>query len=322
MFTYNSLSSPLLLNRDFSRRPLHNIASTNVPSTATPGKHVRTPNVALAPVTPGRAAATQKRAFQSQKRSLAEQLLGEFNRVVFGGKLPPLTLNWSQTLNKTAGRAHCTAIGPAGAIEVEADSGDENSKNVTGKHSSVAAESSTRTYRVELSTKVIDDEQRLRMTLAHELCHIAVWHLHGLDHPPHGKLFMGYGARFSRHYDDIVVTRLHSYDIAFKYQYVCTNADGCGKVYGRHSKSIDVARKCCGVCRGRLELATKTKADGTPLKANPYREFVKANFGVVREELQSRMSSSTGARKIAHGEVMSELAQRWRAFKMSNGTAL
>ena len=52
----------------------------------------------------------------------------------------------------------------------------------------------------------------------------------------------------------------------------------CGKVYGRHSNSLNVAKKCCGVCRGRLEPLGRFNADGTPAKtrgASAYSLFVK-----------------------------------------------
>ena len=58
----------------------------------------------------------------------------------------------------------------------------------------------------------------------------------------------------------------------------------CGKVYGRHSNSLDVEKKCCGVCRGRLEPLGRFNADGTPAKtraASAYSLFVKARSLVV-----------------------------------------
>ena len=40
----------------------------------------------------------------------------------------------------------------------------------------------------------------------------------------------------------------------------------CGKIYGRHSKSLDVEQKCCGVCRGLLTFLGRFNKDGTPAK--------------------------------------------------------
>lgn len=52
----------------------------------------------------------------------------------------------------------------------------------------------------------------------------------------------------------------------------------CGKVYGRHSNSLDVSKKCCGLCRARLEALGRFNADGTPAKGrapSAYSLFVK-----------------------------------------------
>lgn len=55
-------------------------------------------------------------------------------------------------------------------------------------------------------------------------------------------------------------------------------ATRCGKVYGRHSNSLDVSTKVCGVCRGRLMALGRFNPDGTPAAARgptPYGQFVK-----------------------------------------------
>ncbi len=44
------------------------------------------------------------------------------------------------------------------------------------------------TARVELSSKVVDCEDRLQRTLAHELCHVAAWLLDHVSKPPHGQV--------------------------------------------------------------------------------------------------------------------------------------
>jgi len=41
---------------------------------------------------------------------------------------------------------------------------------------------------VELSSKVVDSEDRLQRTLAHELCHVAAWLLDHVSKPPHGQV--------------------------------------------------------------------------------------------------------------------------------------
>ena len=44
--------------------------------------------------------------------------------------------------------------------------------------------------RVELSSKVVDCPDRLRRTLAHELCHVAAWLIDHSSKPPHGQVWL------------------------------------------------------------------------------------------------------------------------------------
>lgn len=41
---------------------------------------------------------------------------------------------------------------------------------------------------MELSSKVLDNRDRLRLTLAHELCHVAAWLIDHVARPPHGEV--------------------------------------------------------------------------------------------------------------------------------------
>jgi hypothetical protein len=88
--------------------------------------------------------------FVEVREEMAEDLLVELNKKVFGRKLPPIELFWSKRLNTTAGRAHYVHV-----------------KDAFGNHVPRA--------RVELAYKVVDDIHKLRSTLAHELCHVACW---------------------------------------------------------------------------------------------------------------------------------------------------
>ena len=108
----------------------------------------------------------------------------------------------------------------------------------TRKAASVSGQPRTREARIELSTKVLDRPERLRSTLAHEMCHAAAWLVDGDSRPPHGDAFRRWATKVQRH-AKLEVTTCHRYEIAFKYTYVCTNAT-CGAVYGRHSQSVDV----------------------------------------------------------------------------------
>lgn len=63
---------------------------------------------------------------------------------------------------------------------------------------------------------------------------------------------------------------------------------------GRHSKSLDTERFVCALCTGKLVLLNPPK----PRTATPFANFVKENYGVVRQELVGQ----------SHAEVMRKLS--------------
>ncbi|KIH56817.1 hypothetical protein ANCDUO_12999 [Ancylostoma duodenale] len=52
---------------------------------------------------------------------------------------------------------------------------------------------------------------------------------------------------------------------------------------GRHTKSLDIVRKICGICKGRFTLQIRQNARKTTAKEglehNPFAKFVKENYG-------------------------------------------
>ena len=120
--------------------------------------------------------------------------------------------------------------------------------------------------------------------------------------PPHGKVFMDWKKRCEDVYPSIHISTRHSYEIAYKYRYQCQSLF-CKKIVGRHSNSIDTAKKVCGSCKGRLVLLGP---DGvTPKKAKPlteYQRFVQKHQGAVRK-------------KVAAQDVMKVLGRMWQAEK-------
>ena len=114
-----------------------------------------------------------------------------------------------------------------------------------------------------------------------------------------------WGRRATAASPEHAVSTCHSYDVKYKYVYQCTNTS-CTASFGRHSKSIDVAREVsvlacqlvgapdgrlhllwitywlrgggdaqvCGRCRSSLVLLNTVRKDGTPAKtraATPFR---------------------------------------------------
>jgi len=257
-----------------------------VPSCAPPTPSTRLPPSARKPPrTPAPAAAPPLSgpAFQRAKTALAASCFAELNALVFGGRLPPIAIEWSARMKTTAGVTYTSrAAGADGQLVYVA--------------------------RVALSSKVIDDGERLRQTLCHEMCHAAAWLLEGSNKPPHGEAFRRWAARASAACPSLDVRTCHSYSIAFAFRYACTT-DWCLQEYGRHSASIDTARKACGVCGGRLALLPKLKADGTPAaKREPaaFSLFVKERFKAVKAAMPK------GSK---HAAVMAELSRLWREEK-------
>lgn len=87
-----------------------------------------------------------RRQFRKSRQDLTEALFTIFNKELFGNRLPRSDISWNGRLTSTAGR--CFYL--------------EQSR-----------------FRVELSPKLLDCAGRTRDTLLHELCHAAVWCIHG-----------------------------------------------------------------------------------------------------------------------------------------------
>lgn len=80
----------------------------------------------------------------------------------------------------------------------------------------------------------------------------------------------------------------------------------CLQTYGRHSNSIDVAKKVCGACKCKLAFLGRFNADSTPAKqrqVSAFGAFVKENFSAVKQGVPA------GA---AHGDVMKKLSELWK----------
>ena len=157
-----------------------------------------------------------------------------------------------------------------------------------------------RTSRIELATKVVTDLSRLRQTLAHELCHAASWVISGTRKPPHGTVFKTWASRVQDFYPELKVTRCHSYEIEYKYRWICTNPD-CSWEIRRHSKSVDVEKHVCGRCRSRI---VDCRAN-TPQKVSAYHAFQR------REFLRLKTEGST----LSFGEKSKIVAELWARRK-------
>ncbi|XP_007548516.1 germ cell nuclear acidic protein [Poecilia formosa] len=202
--------------------------------------------------------------FRKNKEELTSKLYQLYNTSVFDNKLPTnMSVTWNKKMRKTAG--YC----------------------VTGQEKG----GGNRYARIELSDKVCDSADRLRDTLIHEMCHAATWLINGVR-DGHGNLWRLYARKSTLMHPELpMVTRCHSYDIKYKFQYQCKR---CQNTIGRHSKSLDTQRFVCALCTGPLVLLTASK----PRAPTPFATFVKENYGSARQELAGQ----------SHAEVMRKLS--------------
>ena len=136
----------------------------------------------------------------------------------------------------------------------------------------------------------------------------------GIKDNPHGSSFKTWAANCTRAFKhrNINVTTKHTYEIAYKYIWVCTS-ESCAVEYKRHSKSINPAKHSCGSCKGKLVQVQPVprKGDGEGKKTE-YQEFVK------REHERVRM----GNPGKGFGEIMVILGREFRESKDQTGAVV
>uniref|UniRef100_H2Z9Z2 SprT-like domain-containing protein n=1 Tax=Ciona savignyi TaxID=51511 RepID=H2Z9Z2_CIOSA len=204
-----------------------------------------------------------------------------------------MEVSWSNRLTKTAGITKCKRT-------TRTQTGTEGRCISTHYDASIS-----------LSKKVIDSSYRLRDTLIHEMCHAAVWLLNNANES-HGPYWKSWAARARRTHPELPsIDRCHNYDIEYKFIYECSR---CKSTIGRHSKSIDIEKKLCGRCRGKLVLTKPSKTPGKlqnekPL--NPFATFVKENYKLTKLGLQSNL------RADSHKDVMTALSEKFKTASLS-----
>ncbi|KAL3793190.1 hypothetical protein ACHAW5_009492 [Stephanodiscus triporus] len=277
-----------------NRIPKGGRAQPKTTSRAKPTERFTTPNENSKPKNNSRSTL----AFRKNRDTLTAHTFSEFNQRAFQDALSSVEVTWSKKLNKTAG-----------ITRMRGKLGDDNAH--------------TRVATIELSTKVIDDEERLRSTLLHEMCHAAQWLVDGVHKPPHGRNFKKWAAISMRKIRDVEVTTTHDYQIVYKYAWACT-ASNCKAVIKRHSRSVDPTKHCCGRCKGKLiEIEvpgskgdTAQGAIYTPKlarKTSEFALFVKEQTTDVRKRLASERSCTP--KEISQALVMKECGKLWRGKK-------
>jgi len=240
--------------------------------------------------------------FNKSRDKLTSETFTEFNQRAFANQLSSVKVEWSKKLNTTAG-----------ITRMRGKLGEQYSDS--------------RVATIELATKVIENEEQLRSTLLHEMCHAAAWLVDGVHKPPHGKVFKNWASKSMRKIKDVEVTTTHDYQISYKFAWACTNAK-CNVVIKRHSRSVDLNKHCCGKCKNKLiEIEVPQKGQDisnnafTPKKqrkTSEYALFVKKHSASIREKLARERSCS--AKEVSQADVMKECGAEWQRRKQGSST--
>ncbi|KAG2146512.1 SprT-like family-domain-containing protein [Suillus bovinus] len=190
---------------------------------------------------PPRIPTRRKAEEQARREKYAAQLFEELNSTIFNNGLPRETkLNWNKRLLTTAGRAkwHRSRDG-------------------------------VQTTEIELATKILDCDERIRNTLSHEMCHLASWIINSSPKEGHGQIFKAWANKVMVKHPEIEITvgnyerkTRHNYEISYPFEWKC---EKCSKVYDKFSKSIRPDECVCGVCKiGKLIPLFMQRAPRTP----------------------------------------------------------
>lgn len=238
-----------------------------------------------------------RKDFESRKVAIAQDFFRELDERIADGQIAALAeatggvqLNWSKTLNSTAGRANWRK-------ETSKLRKSDGSTVVEYKHFAS----------IELAEKVIDNETRLLNVIAHEFCHLANFMVLGIKDRPHGAEFKTWGKKVTAAFGDreVEVTTKHNYDIDYKYIWACTGED-CDLEFKRHSKSIDPAKHSCGTCKSKLvQIKPAPRKGSVGGKVVGYAAFVKEHFASIKKSMPD----------ATHKEVMAAVGEKYRAEK-------
>jgi hypothetical protein len=158
----------------------------------------RDPNKRATKRKTGKKTGMTKAAFKKNKELLTKQLFVKFDQAAFDGRLSSVEVTWSNKLRTTAGLTRLK-------------------KSYTDMR---PGSPKRRFASIELSTKVLDDPERLGSTLLHEMVHAAAWIIDGVSKPPHGACFKKWASVSMKRIPGMVVTTTHDYEIQYKYAWV------------------------------------------------------------------------------------------------------
>ncbi|KAJ7275578.1 SprT-like family-domain-containing protein [Mycena haematopus] len=156
---------------------------------------------------------------EAHRVEYAQQVYSYLNRVVFKDQLPSLEdieIKWNSRLLTTAGKA----------LFHRDKNGNEYAE-------------------IQLATKVVDCDERIRNTLSHEMCHLACWII---DKQIQGTSFVPYlrANKVERKDNNIAISVEHTYEISYDFSWECRN---CDHIVGRFTNSLNPSVTKCPSCK-------------------------------------------------------------------------
>lgn len=131
-----------------------------------------------------------------------------------------------------------------------------------------------RKTKIKLSSKILTDCQRLTCTLLHELAHAAVWLIDG-RRDGHGLYWKRWISKINAKYPTLPnISRCHTYQINFKYKYVC---ETCGRCRYYHRTRDFSNTTPCRLCKGCIFSIFKKITDNQTFKIS-YRMKAKPKY--------------------------------------------
>ncbi|KAK6536417.1 hypothetical protein TWF281_000655 [Arthrobotrys megalospora] len=251
-----------------STKKLTSTPHRNLSTAMTP----RTTSKSGKPLAPKTVERLRKKEFEEKKEKIAKEYLKLLDDTVNNGAVERLTaatggirLVWTNAKQTTAGT--CQTI----------------------RYSAGLGEDKTSAYFscvITLESKVCDDVERIKDTLAHEYTHACVDILE-IDRRqlksegPHGRLFKTWAKKVGKAMNIQTPETCHNLEINYKFEYQCTL---CDRVYKAHSrKPAWTTSKGCELCK--VPLVQIKPVPRTAKGTTPYQAFQKETFAKLKQDL-------------------------------------
>ena len=179
---------------------------------------------------------SSKRGSSSTTPFTMEELRKEYdylNEEAFDSRLPKdLPIRFNNLLIRSAGRT--LLIKHTIVVVVVVEEREKSSEEADKKETTEKREMISNSAEIRLNPKLINTQERLRLTLCHEMCHVAAWLLDKQWNDAHGPYFQKWREIAEARIPGITVETYHTYKVDFPVIYECTNPH-CYGLWNRSS---------------------------------------------------------------------------------------